>query len=170
MGPTAQSLITTVVSGGGEELEESSLVHTFENLNQALEWCENDLLSLYYKKAEKAQGKAFFTYEKAIPGRGEHIPALLKASAGTPRGQQTDIAASMIVKGIVLNSSHARKNIQHPKCHSLPTLYLRSFKPFLTTKTRSLFLIFVDLYSRRSHFHAVKFCGNQTKKRQNYLY
>ena len=38
------------------EIEDHSLVHAFENLNQALEWCENCLLSTYYRK-ERAQGK-----------------------------------------------------------------------------------------------------------------
>ena len=45
-----------VTSGLFDESEYGiGLIHTFDNLNQALEWCENTLLTKYYQRIERAQ-------------------------------------------------------------------------------------------------------------------
>ena len=65
---------------------ETTMTHSFSTLNDALEWCENQLLSAYYRKAEPSQ---------IIPGTYDAITFVVDP---TPRGRQTDVAASWILK------------------------------------------------------------------------
>jgi SulP family sulfate permease len=73
-----------------EEESNSMLVHIFETLNDALEWCENYLLSTYYVKSTRSS-----SVPKSVPANYEPRPSIVPS---TPREQQVYHAASTIIK------------------------------------------------------------------------
>lgn len=66
MGENSQAIKSMPIFDDYNADFESRFVHTFESLNQALEWCENSLLESYYRKMERAQGTNVLWYAVAI--------------------------------------------------------------------------------------------------------
>jgi len=87
LGPEAKKVVSTGFFDETEALAGIQLTHMFDNLNQALEWCENTLLSTYYQNVER---------KIDIPVRRgrQHV-----ANRETPRGNETKYAASEVAKG-----------------------------------------------------------------------
>lgn len=80
----------------GEEITNTLLVHVFLSLNDALEWCENYLLSTYYVKSLP------ITTPIKSPGvAGSSSAGLTRYSiaAQTPRATQLDMAAESVIRG-----------------------------------------------------------------------
>ncbi|KAJ3274174.1 hypothetical protein HDV01_003457 [Terramyces sp. JEL0728] len=89
---------------------DTTLVHTFETLNNSLEWCENYLLSTYYRKSVQSD-------PKSVPNSSWNIANLGPDMASTPRGQQVSFAADLIIKA-------------HPHETPLSTTFNKGHEPF----------------------------------------
>ncbi|KAI9106194.1 sulfate transporter family-domain-containing protein [Phlyctochytrium arcticum] len=81
-----------------EEDDETHNVHNFETVNEALEWCENQLLVTYYAKQASREGS---TLELSIP-KAIVEPSLRKSDtllgiSFTPREKEIQQAASLIL-------------------------------------------------------------------------
>ncbi|KAJ3254399.1 hypothetical protein HK103_007193 [Boothiomyces macroporosus] len=74
-----------------DETMDTTFVHTFETLNNSLEWCENYLLSTYYRKSVQSD-------PKSVPNSSWNLSQMEPNIASTPRGQQVSFAADLIIK------------------------------------------------------------------------
>ncbi|KAJ3151683.1 hypothetical protein HDU89_001731 [Geranomyces variabilis] len=82
---------------------EEQLVHAFEDVNQSLEWCENQLLVTYYQKMAGRQGPPLPPTTVARPMPATAHEKLSRNGAGlslgglTPRRREIDQAASLVL-------------------------------------------------------------------------
>ncbi|KAJ3177179.1 hypothetical protein HDU87_004671 [Geranomyces variabilis] len=82
--------------------KEEQLVHAFEDVNQSLEWCENQLLVTYYQKMAGRQGPP---QPPPVAAAARPVPAAHEAAALTglslggltPRRREIDQAASLVL-------------------------------------------------------------------------
>ncbi|KAJ3008097.1 hypothetical protein HKX48_008773 [Thoreauomyces humboldtii] len=94
---------TLAQSGIFDEEEEDGeiLVHAFEDVNESLEWCENQLLVTYYRRMAVKDGAVEASETRDIPKRpSRRLSKLDDASAGlgvTPRQKQVHQAASLVL-------------------------------------------------------------------------
>jgi SulP family sulfate permease len=64
LGPEAKKVVSSELFDEAENLAEIQLTHMFDNLNQALEWSENTLLSSYYQRVDRSKSKYGAIYLK----------------------------------------------------------------------------------------------------------
>jgi SulP family sulfate permease len=81
---------------GVEDGDSSVLVHSFNSLNDALEWAENYLLATYYIKSKIIGPKSIPTTSKS------GAPRLSLLIPETPRSELIHKAADMIMQGLIL--------------------------------------------------------------------
>ncbi|KAJ3057146.1 hypothetical protein HK097_000074 [Rhizophlyctis rosea] len=99
-----KSGIFTSEDDESEEGEGSGHVHNFGNLNEALEWCENRLLAIYYRrrteKVLKSAGVDIPNKERtaSASSNGEASNPPTYPFAHTPREKQAVQAASLVLR------------------------------------------------------------------------
>ncbi|KND02916.1 uncharacterized protein SPPG_01997 [Spizellomyces punctatus DAOM BR117] len=83
-----------------EEEQDALNVHNFGNLNEALEWCENQLLVTYYvKQASRSSSAASLEIPRhTVPPALNDSGSVFGISHLTPRQQEVHKAASKILK------------------------------------------------------------------------
>jgi SulP family sulfate permease len=96
LGPDIKKIVSSGLFDESDDVLRIQFTHIFENLNQALEWCENILLSTYYQKVERAQSRSFLIELLDIPSRRNKMAV---SNNETPRGNEISYAASMVAKG-----------------------------------------------------------------------
>ena len=80
--------------------DNAAYIHIFETLNDALEWCENQLLLTYYQNGSKNENE-----QRIIPAREQSFEI-----AATPRVNQLASAATLIQTSIemLIRISHSK--------------------------------------------------------------
>ncbi|KAJ3040061.1 hypothetical protein HDV00_011510 [Rhizophlyctis rosea] len=113
----AKSGIFTDEDDESEE-EGSGHVHNFGNLNEALEWCENRLLAIYYKRRMERGGqteRVDIPRERSASGSSQNAsnPPSYPFHHPTPREKQAFQAASLVLRENPPNSL-ANTSTFHP--------------------------------------------------------